>query len=762
MNKMIENEMNSMEFQEEEAPLFDFKQLWMLFVLNWRWFIASVVACVMVAFVYLWFRPNPVIVSSNMQILGESKQGGVTAAMAAKALDALPVSLSSTVSTGSEGIETVKRMLTSTTLIRDVVKDLGLYAEYSVDSWGRSYILYKTQPIVVTLDPAHLKWFDEEMLTAYHEIDLNIHKKDNAYHVSTVADKVEQPEQAFKSLPATVKTDIGTLTIAANPHLNAQQAAAYAGDFNINVSVVPPKAMASKLSIAMIVEPPFKNISDVVAISIEEDNYLRGIEFINALVDRYNKRINEQKDEEVRKSEEFVNERLAKLDMELGSSDDDWQHYKEDKKILSPESEAEMVMEKKETAEMSLLNMDVQLALHDYQAEYINDPANLFKIYPGGSVGGSSSGGSVGGSSSGGSVSGSFSEGSASGSLTGSSSVSRHNSLVIERDDLLKSMSDKAPQILRLNEKIKELQPTIQMELNRNRQQILIQRKPIEREYNKVVNRFSQAPKMEREMTDIERQREIKQGVYISMLQKREEIAADLARSMKKGQLIDDPMILSAGQTKPEFVLLGATLLGLILPISIMSLFQMLKTRIDTKQELEEISKLPILSEVFLNSNDDAIRALRTNLLYNLKDGQKVIMMASHNNGDGKSYLAQRLAESLTQIDKKAQYLNLNLREDRTKSAQAADLLAGADVAKQIESLKAANDYLILDTPEMSKYADVYQIAQFADATIFVVKVESTEKSAVKDFAKDARIPNPMLVLNAIDMSKKKYQYLYK
>ena len=136
--------------------------------------------------------------------------------------------------------------------------------------------------------------------------------------------------------------------------------------------------------------------------------------------------------------------------------------------------------------------------------------------------------------------------------------------------------------------------------------------------------------------------------------------------------------------------------------------------------------------------------------------------MASHDKGDGKTYLAQRLVDSLTQIGKKAQYLNLNLREDRSKAAQAADLLAGADVAKQIESLKAANDYLILDTPEMGKYADIYQIAQFVDATIFVVKAESTEKSAVKDIAKDARIPNPMLVLNAIDMSKKKYQYLYK
>ena len=708
----------------------------------------------MIAFVYLWFRPNPVIVSSNMQILGESKGGGGASA-AAKALGALPVSLGSSISTGSEGIETVKRMLTSTTLIKDVVKDLGLYAEYSVDSWGRNYILYKTQPIVVTLDPAHLKWFDEEMLTAYHHIDLTIHKKNDGYYVAAIADGVGLPEQTFKALPATVKTDVGSVTIEANPQLNAQQAAAYAGDFKINVSVVPPKAMAARLAGAMAVEPPFKNVSDVVTISIQEDNYLRGIEFINALVDRYNKRINEQKDEEVRRNEEFVNGRLAKIDMELGSSDADWQHYKEDKKIISPESEAEIVMTKKETAEMTLLDMDVQLALHDYQVEYISDPANLYKVFPEASNGGSSASSSSFGGSSGASA------GVAAGGQS-SSSIGRHNDLVIQRDDMLKSMSEKAPQIQRINEKIKELQPTILLELGRKRQQLLIQRRPIEGEYSKAVDRFSKAPKMEREMTDIERKREIKQGVYISMLQKREEVAADLARNMKKGQLIDDPRIGGAGQVKPELVLLGALLLGFLLPIGILILFQMLKSKIDAKKELEEIAKLPILSEVFLTNNDDAIRALRTNLLFNLKGGQKVIMMASRDKGDGKTYLAQRLVDSLTLIGKKAKYLNLNLREDRAKAAQAADLLAGVDVAKQVESLKTANDYLILDTPEMAKYADVYQVAQFADATIFVVKAESTDKSAVKAIAKDARIPSPMLVLNAIDMSKKKYQYLYK
>ena len=62
----------------------------------------------------------------------------------------------------------------------------------------------------------------------------------------------------------------------------------------------------------------------------------------------------------------------------------------------------------------------------------------------------------------------------------------------------------------------------------------------------------------------------------------------------------------------------------------------------------------------------------------------------------------------------------------------------------------------------MGKFTDVYQIAQFADATVFVVKAEATKKSAVKDVSKDAFIPDPMLVLNAIDLSKKKYKFIYK
>ena len=747
MNKMIENEMNSMEFQEEEAPLFDFKQLWMLFVLNWRWFIASVVACVVIAFVYSKFQPNDDVVMNKIQIMGNSKQGGSSAAVGkavSGALNALPVSLGSSIG-GPSDLETEQELLMSKPLIRKVVKDLGLYAEYRVGNWMRTNVLYKTQPVEVTLDPAHLKWFDDQLPLVYHEIDLTIQKTGSEYRVDVEADGNELPTQTFNSIPATVKTDIGTVTIAPNPLLNADQAKAYENGFKLMVNIIPPKTRAQMIGWNLTIEPPSMKSANLLDITLHDENYLRAIDIINSLVEHYNKYGNEQKDESVRQNEEFVNSRLAKLDAELGTSDANWENYKRSHDIIEPEAAASEATQKKSEYEMQLIDFGVQLTLHDYQAEYITNPANLYKIYPMNEAASSNANGNGGGAS----------------SSQGSSPIERHNDLVTQRDDLLKSVSEKAPQILRLNEKIRDLQPAIQTSLNRDRQKILIQRNAAEREYNKAASRFSAAPKMEREMTDIARQREIKQGVYLAMLQKREEIAMDMDKNTMKGQLIDDPMIGNSNRSLPMMVL-GAVLLGLILPMGILYLLQMFKSKIDTKNELEETSKLPILSEVFLTNNDDAIRALRTNLLYNLKEGQKVVMLASHSKGDGKTYLAQRLVDSLTQIGKKAQYLNLNLREDRAKAAQAADLLAGADVAKQIESLKAANDYLILDTPEMTKYADIYQIAQFANATIFVVKAESTDKSAVKEIAKDARIPNPMLVLNAIDMNKKKYQYLYK
>ena len=204
-------------------------------------------------------------------------------------------------------------------------------------------------------------------------------------------------------------------------------------------------------------------------------------------------------------------------------------------------------------------------------------------------------------------------------------------------------------------------------------------------------------------------------------------------------------------------VLLVALFLGALLPMGVLYLLQMLKTKIDTREELGVVTKLPILAEITALNSDEAIRNLRTNLLLNLKPDQKTILVASQNDGDGKTFIAQHLTDSLKVIGKSATYINADLRNNNSQSsifnfqsakAHAADVLASSDFAAHIHAVQANNDYVIIDTPALGEYNDALQVAQFADATLYVAKAGKTKKSDIESLNVDSRLPHPMLILN--------------
>lgn len=728
---------------EEEGSSFDFKKLFQMCIVNWHWFIVSIVTCVLIAFVVLWFYPTTVTVSNKMQLLGDTKQSSAASAKAA-VLNSLPMGLGSSLGGGSLMVETESELLKSKTLIREVVNDLGLHTEYRMGSWGRKRVIYKYQPLIVSLDPAHLQWMDDELLTKYHEIDLTIHKTSAGYKVGTTLilgdEETVLPSQSFAKLPATLKTEYGTLTITENTQLTAEQREGYGGEYKLDVTIVPPMTRAKMFVGQLSLESTNskKKGMNILPITFQDENHIRAIDFINHLVEVYNKRANEEKNEEARKTDEFVNERLAKIDTELGSSDAAWENSKKSFQITSPEVDAAEVIEKKSAYETKLVAIGTELQLHDFLSEYVNNPANLYEIIPSAISSGASD----------------ASETSSSGTL---SLLIQHNSLVNQRKDLLQSVSESSPQIQRINQSIQDLQPTIQLALKRDRQAIVIRQNTLQREYGKYIGRVGSAPQMERILTEIGRQREIKQGVYLLMLQKREEAAMELARSTRKGQLIDETMVSGPSKPQKKIVLLVALFLGALLPIGILYLILMFKKKIDTREELDSLTKLHILGEIPLHENDEAIRTLRTNLLLNLKDGQKAILIASDTEGDGKTFISRCLTESLNSIGKKAYLIDGDLRKSN-RGEHPADILATESFAKEMAKVKADYDYVIIDSPAMSQYADAYQLATFADATLFVVKSGSTDKSVIESLNTDAKLPNIMLALNAIDTTSKKYK----
>lgn len=739
---MNENNNNNVVLEEEESA-FDFKQLWNLLVQNWRWIAASMVACVVIAGIYLWFKPATVSVTGEMEIIDKSKKGGGMSAGLAM-LNSLPLGLGSSLSgaAGGTSIDAEMEILKSNTLVRQVVLDLGLFTEYRLSKWGRKTLLYQNNPVTVTLDDAHVAWLDQELPLTYHQIDLTITKGNDGYTVETTVtenkEETDLPDQTFAQLPATIKTEAGTLTLKANK-LSEKQAKDYENGYTLKVTITPPTKAANDFIDRLTMEPPSKKVANMLNLTLTDENLMRGIDFVNKLVEAYNRRANDEKNEEARKTDEFVNARLAMVDAELGSSDAAWENSKKKFQITTPEVDAQEALAKKSTYEAQLVAIGTELQLHDYLCEYVNNPANLFEIIPAGISSVVSATASADG----------VTTGASAGGAAGTTSLlTQHNTLVNQRRELLKSVSEMSPQAQRLTQSIKELQPVIQTALKRDRQSILMRQSALQREYGKNAGRIGNAPQMERVLTEIGREREIKQGVYLLMLQKREETAMELANITNKGKLIDPPAAVP-GSNKPnkKMVLLVALFLGALLPIGILYLLQMFKQKIDTREELEALTKLPVLGEIPHQDNGDAIRNLRTNLLLNLQEGQQTILIASEADGDGKTFIAQHLTDSLTAIGKKAILIDSDLRKSN-KGGHPADILAGAAFAKQIAEAKAVNDYVIFDSPAISKYADAYQLAQFADATLFVVKSGVTTKSDIESLQADTNLPNPLLVLN--------------
>lgn len=747
--------------QVKQQPI-DYKILLTQFVVNWYWFVLSIVLCILFAGAYLWFKPATYSATGKMQIIDKTKQNsGFSAGMAM--LNSLPMGLGSALGGsigGSLGLDTEKEILQSNLLVRGVVKEMGLYTEYRLCKWGRKTLLYQEQPLNVTIDPAHLNWLDTELPKTFHQIELTIKKNSDGYHLETMIrenrKKKYLEDQSFASLPAVINTEVGTITIAENQLLDSKLKEEYADAYKLNVVIAPPMEAANDFISKLTIDPPSKKVSDILAITLTDENEERAIDFINKLVEAYNKRANDDKNEEARKTDEFVNSRLARVDAELGSSDADWERYKKQFQITQPEVDAQEVMGKKSLYETELVEIGTQLQLHDYLNEYINDPANLYEIIPL-SIG----------------VSSVSAKGDNSAVATQSASlIAQHNSLVSQRKGFLKSMSEKAPQVERLTESIKELHPVIKTAMKRDRQSILMKRSNVEREYGRYMGRVGSAPQQERVLTEIGRQREIKQGVYLVMLQKREETAMELANVADKGKLVDETMV-NKNSRKPnkKLILIAALFAGILLPMTLLSLLEMFKSIIVYRKDLESITDLPILGEVLINDDLENFRKIRTNLLLNVQPDNRVIMFASENDGDGKTYLAHHMVETLSQIGKSVLYLDLDLRNGKPEgnilpseyiNMNPADFFSHEEFGGLMAKYKSEYDYIVIDTPSIKEYTDAYQIANYVDATCFVVKSGKTPKQTIEKVTKSGILPNINFIINAIDMSKKRYKLYYK
>ena len=386
-----------------------------------------------------------------------------------------------------------------------------------------------------------------------------------------------------------------------------------------------------------------------------------------------------------------------------------------------------------------------------------------------------------------------------------------------------------APQVQTLNATISDLQASIQTALLQARRSADIARQGIQSEYSKYQGRISSAPVQERVLTQIGRQQDVKSGLYLMLLQKREENSISLAATADKGRLLDEPLINGKVSPKNAIILLAALVIGFLLPMLVLYLLTFFRYKIEGHDDVARLTSMPIVADVAVASDsvksaagivvqanknnqiDEIFRSMRTNIQFMLKENQKVILFTSSTAGEGKTFNAANLAVSFALLGKKVVLCGLDIRKpalgrlfgisDRkdgithllkmdkvTEDAlnkqicpslvnenldlllagavppNPAELLARDSFEQTINLLRERYDYVILDTAPVGLVTDTLQIGRVADVTVFVCRADYTPKSSfglLNTLAKEQKLPNPCVVLNGVDMSKRKYGYYY-
>ena len=544
----------------------------------------------------------------------------------------------------------------------------------------------------------------------------------------------------------------------------------------------------------MTIEPTSKTTS-VAVISLKNSSLRRGQDFINKLLEMYNINTNNDKNEIAQKTAEFIDERIGIISKELGSTEESLETFKRNAGITDLTSEAQIALTGNAEYEKKRVENQTQINLVEDLRRYMR--GNEYEVLPG-NIGLQDAG------------------------LV--SQIDRYNEMLVERKRLLRTSTENNPTIINLDTSIRAMKMNVEVTLDRTLQGLLITKADLDREASRFSRRISEAPGQERQFVSIARQQEIKSGLYLLLLQKREENAITLAATANNAKIIDDAIADEiAVSPRGRITYLIALILGVGIPVGIIYLINLTKFKIEGRSDVEKLTSAPIVGDipltdekqgaiaVFENQNNlmsETFRNVRTNLQFMLGNDKKVILVTSTVSGEGKSFISGNLAISLSLLGKKVvivgldirkpglnkvfniskreqgitQYLanpeknlmdlvqpsdvskNLYILPGGTVPPNPTELLARDGLDKAIETLKKNFDYVILDTAPVGMVTDTLLIGRVADLSVYVCRADYTRKNEytlINELIDGNKLPNLCTVINGLDLKKRKYGYYY-
>ena len=782
--------------EQEEKSAIDFQLIYTNLILNWKWFVLSLIVCLGLGYLYLRYATPAYQASTKVLIKDDDdskRRGSLGSSMIQSAANLGFMS-------NSNGIDNEIEILSAHDLAQLAVHDMKIYVNYYHKSAFKDPLVYKEQEVSVDLDLPHLKKLNAP-------IKLSIEKEGTKYHVKgtynlpidafSFEKETSEFEKTFDRLPATISTRVGTLTFTPSKIYKLE-------DGEVLKAVIVSPEMAAKQYTKNLTVSQTSKTTTIAELVLNDENPQRALDYLNTLLKVYNRQANEDKNEIAYRTEQFINNRLQKINAELGNTEGQLESYKKRNKVIEMKLNATATIANSDAYAQKLQDANTQVELLNELGKYMNEPGNKYQPIPS-NVG-----------------------------LTDESStelINQYNKIALDRNNALHAASETSPTVTPLTAQLDALTTSIKRAMRQAKLGMEIQRNSIAKQAAEYAGQIGNSPEQERVLTQIGRQQEVKSGLYLMLLEKREENSISLAATADKGKIIDAPSFIGKVSPKSSIIMLIALVLGLAIPAGILFLIEFFKYKIEGHEDVIKLTQIPVIADIPVASDaakkegkadivvhqnvnnlmEEIFRGLRTNIQFILKSDEKVIMFTSSTSGEGKTFVASNIGISLALLGKKVIMVGLDIRKPRLAELFQIDnhhngitnliirdhnswediqnqiiasgvnsnldlLMAGpvppnpgelvtrASLDNIIDQLKNHYDYIILDTAPVGLVYDSLQLGRLANLCVFICRADYTPKASfgmINGLNAEKKLPNMCLVLNGVDLSKKKHSFYY-
>lgn len=770
------------------ADLIKFKDILNICLYNWFWFVISLVVCLGVA-TYIILKTQPVY-SRTMTVL--IKPNNVQKYSSS---DLDQILSKNGMTAGNTKLVNEKISLSSISLMSEVVRRGKLNVLYSVDGRLHDDILYgKNLPYVVSF----LDQGDEDKASLIiNRTDKGLELSD--FQSSSIGKEVAS-EKVCCALMDTVSTPIGRIVVSPSPYF-------FQSNTKKIVSVVHGKvsSIASGFRGRLTIAEAEKE-SDVLNISFSDISAERAADVLSGVINVYNENWVNDRNRVATSTSQFIKERLATLEQDLGDVDDDISSYKSRNLMPDVSSTSSLYMAQSGEVMRQLQELENQLSTAIFIKDYLQDQSSKNQLIP---------------------------SSLAIANTNISSQISKYNELLLKRNSVVANSSEFNPIVADMDNSLMAIRSSVMNSIDGQIKTLEAQQVNLRQQENRTNEKIAASPNQAKYLLSVERQQKVKESLYLFLLQKREENELGQAFTAYNTRIINPPIGSSAPVAPAKMKILAiALLIALSVPLVCLYFIKITDTKIRTRQDLESLS-IPFVGEIPQHMNDkksirdkassnknkitlyikhgkrdvlnEAFRVLRTNLEFMSGTNPcNKIAITSFNVGSGKSFVSINLAAALSINGKKVIAVDADLRHaslSQTVNApkeglsnflvgqvddlhsiivhneecktldvlpvgkippNPSELVSSKRFAEMLDLLEKEYEYIIFDCPPVEIVADTQIVNKYADRTLFIVRSGLLDKSMLPELEElhvNGKFINMSVILNGTGSDGSLYGY---